>query len=303
MFLFFLAISIILWLLVKLKYEYVYTITYNVNLTGVPENKVVTSPDSLTVDIKVKALGYNLIRYKLFKYYKPLSVVVGRIQSKNDKYFIFLPNQFDRLAAQLGSDLTLVEISPDTLYFQFSDVVQKSIPVKPDLKITFSKQFMQAGSYTVKPVRVIAQGPASIIDTLRFAYTQPLVLDGISNNIDIVLPVKPINGLTFRPETIRIFIPVEKFTEAKVEVPISCINLPDGYDVLLSPRNITITCNVAESKYFTLKPEHFTVMCDYNELRSVSSNKAIVRINKYPDYIGRIQMEPRTVEFVIVKKK
>lgn len=303
MFLFFLSISIILWLLIKLRYEYVSTITYKVNISELPDNKVVVEPDSLSATVRVRALGYNLLRYKLFKYYKPLVASAEGYVSINGMSYILLSRQLERFSSQLGADLTLLAVSPDTLYFQLSDVVQKRVTVKPDLKIAYAKQFMQAGSYIVTPAKVKVKGPASVIDTLNFIYTQPLVLENISDNIDVVLPIKPVKGISFQPSEVRVAIPVEKFTEAKVEVPVTCINIPFGYDVLLSPKAVTVTCNVAVSKYFALKPHHFNIICDYNDLIIEPSGKAIVKLIKYPDFIGRIQMEPRKVDFVIVKSK
>jgi len=303
MFLFFLFISIILWLLIKLRYEYVSTVTYDINLSELPENKVVVAPNSLSVTVKIKALGYNLLRYKLFRYYKPLSVNANAIQYNDGKYYLLLSTQLNRFSAQLGSNLTLLEVSPDTLYFQLSDVVKRTIPVKPDLTITYAKQYMQAGSYSVRPSEVEVVGPASIVDTINFAHTLPMVLENISDSVDAVLQLKPISGLRFRPSGVHVIIPVEKFTEAKINVPVSCVNVPAGYNVLFAPKEVTVTCNVAVSKYFTLKPNHFAVTCDYTELIAEKSSKAVVKLTMYPNFIGRIQIEPRKVDFVIVKKK
>lgn len=301
MFIFFLSISIILWLLIKLRYEYVSTITYKINISELPDNKVVVESDSLSATVRVKALGYNLLRYKLFKYYKPLQATADGFVSSKGKYYILLTRQRERFSQQLGADLTLLDVSPDTLYFQLSNVVQKRVTVKPDLRIAYAKQYMQAGNHSVSPSMIIVKGLASIIDTLSFIYTQPLVLENISDNIDIELPIKPIKGISFQPSAVRISIPVEKFTEARVEVPVSCINKPIGFDVLLAPKAVTVSCNVAVSKYFTLKPDHFTIVCDFNDLINEPSGKAHVKVSEHPDFIGRIQLEPRKVDFIIVK--
>jgi len=301
MFIFFLFISIILWLLIKLRYEYVSTITYKVNISELPDNKVVVDPDGLSVTVRVRALGYNLLRYKFFKYYKPLQAAADGLIPSKGMYYILLSQQRERFSLQLGADLTLLDVSPDTLYFQLSEVVHKMVAVKPNLKIAYAKQHMQSSCYTVSPSEVSVKGPASIIDTLSFIYTQPLVLEDVSDKIDVELPIKPVKGISFQPSGVRVSIPVEKFTEARVEVPVSCINIPLGYDVLLSPKSVTVICNVAVSKYFALKPDIFTIVCDYNDLIVEPTGKAHVKVSKHPDFIGRIQLEPRKVDFIIVK--
>lgn len=301
MFIFFLSISIILWLLIKLRYEYISTITYKVSIVDLPDNKVVVESNELSATVKVRALGYNLLRYKLLKFYKPLLVTADGLVHANGKNYILLSSQHERLSSQLGPNLTLLDISPDTLYFQLSKVVQKSLPVIPNLRITYAKQYMQASSYSIAPFSVKVKGPSSVIDTLSFIYTQPLVLENVSDSIDILVPLKPIGEIILQPSVVRISIPVEKFTEARVDVPVSCINKPVGVDVLLAPKAVTVTCNVAVSKYFALKPEHFTIVCDYNDLINEPSGKAHVKVIKHPDFIGRIQLEPRKVDFIIVK--
>lgn len=303
MFLFFLVISIILWLLIKLRYEYVSTITYKVNLYELPKSKVAVLSDSLSVTLKVKALGYNLLRYKLFKYYKPLSVSVRGANILKGNYYVVLSGQLDKLASQLGTGFILLGVSPDTLYFHLSDVIQKRVPVKPELNITYAKQHMQTGNCTIVPKAVKVTGPASIIDTLSSVNTQPLTLEDIYDNINTTIPIKPMKNVSFKPSEVRISIPVEKFTEARVNVPISCVNTPYGYEVMLSPKTVSVVCNVAVSKYFALKPDHFSIICDYNDLIMETSGKTVIKLVKYPDFIGNIQIDPRKIDFIIVKKK
>ncbi|MDI3528176.1 MAG: hypothetical protein PWR03_2360 [Tenuifilum sp.] len=302
MFLFFLIFSTILWLLIKLSHQYVDNITYRVELVNLPSNKVLVNSENLKINAKVSAVGYKLLQYKLFKPLRPIQLSAASSKRQGKDFFILTSSQFNEVSLQLGSELKLVDISPDTLEFSLSSVVKRTVEIKPQLKITYAKQYMQSGSFKLKPNRITITGPASVIDTIKSVTTYPLVLDEISDTIKQELFLKPIPDVYYSQNKVSITLPVEKFTEVIYQIPIKCINLPSGYEVQFSPNSVKVSCNVAVSKYFLVKPELFNVACDYNEIEKSQSPKAVLKLVSYPNFVSRIQVEPRQVDYIIIKK-
>lgn len=302
MFLFFLIISTTLWLLLKLSHEYTATIVYPVTLVNLPESGMVSSGTKLELNLRVKAYGYNLIRYKLFKYYNPIQLSAEKVGLTNGKHYVVVSNRQGHISSQLNSELALIGFSPDTLFFTLSPVVTKEVYVEPKINLTFVSQHMQAGKIKVIPEKVTLKGPSSVLDTINNLSTHPLSFQKVSDNIETVADVVAIEGVTISPRKVKITIPVDKFTETRLKVPVECINTPQGYEVKFSPDEVTIVCNVTVSKYYVLRPEHFRVVCDYSELVASNTSKTRVSVERYPDFVGRVQVEPRYVDFVILKK-
>jgi len=301
MFIFFLSISAILWLLQKLNHEYTDYLQYPVTITHLPENRIIAPNSNLEVNLKVNALGYHLLRYKMFSYYNPIQLPFERYRYKNGRYFIVLSALQNQIVTQLSSDLNLLGVSPDTLFFELTSVKTKFVPVILETNIVFEKQHMQAGKAVVKPDSVKITGSASVIDTITMAKTQKIELNNVSENIQQTIHISSIEGLFINPVKVDVFIPVDKFTEARIKIPITIINIPQNYEVLLSPKEVTVICNVPVKKFFKLKPEHFRVVCDFNDMIGNSMEKIRVSTERSPDFVGRIQVEPRYVDFIIIR--
>ncbi len=302
MFLFFLIISTTLWLLLKLSHEYTATIVYPVTLVNLPENRMVSYGTKLELNLRVKAYGYNLIRYKLFRYYNPIQLSAEKVGVTNGKHYIVVSNRQGQISSQLNSELVLLGFSPDTLFFKLSPVITKEVYVEPKIKITFVSQHMQAGKIKVTPEKVSLKGPSSVLDTINKLYTYPITFQRVSDNIETVADVAAVEGVAVFPRKVKISVPVDKFTETRLNVPVECINIPQGYEVKFSPDEVVIVCNVTVSKYYILRPEHFRVVCDYSELMANNTSRTRVSVERYPDFVGRVQVEPRYVDFVIIKK-
>ncbi|MGD9976664.1 MAG: CdaR family protein [Bacteroidales bacterium] len=304
-FLFFFAVSIILWFLIKLSHEYTTAINFPVQLVNPPKGKIVAGVPPRTIQCKVKAYGYTLLRYKLFALMGPLRINLKSVQKQkgsDSEYFILTGDKFESFISQLNQDVVLLNVQPDTLFFSMTSVVDKVVPVKPELNVTFANQFMQSGTIKVSPENITVTGPKSVVDTVSEVKTKPLTLNMLAERTKVKVPLLPIPQLTYSYNDISVEIPVEKFTEITLEVPIVPRNIPENLEAILLPEKVTLKCNIIISKYFSLKPNYFRAICDFSDTDAIANGRVRVTIDEYPSYVGRIDYQPKFVDFIIKQK-
>ena len=180
-------------------------------------------------------------------------------------------------------------------------MLDRKIIIKPLLNLEFEKQYMQNGPIIMKPDSVIVSGPQVMMDTLRWVYTKELKKKRVNDTLTVELELVPVNSLSFPISMVSVTVPVEKYTEMNISVPIETINAPDGLRVRTFPGSINVFYWVGVSSYDKMTPFMFRAVIDYNNLISSSSNKIKVDLVKTPNNIQNIRFSPKSVEYLIEK--
>jgi hypothetical protein len=306
-FFFFLLLSVIFWFITALSKNYNASISYPVRYIKLPEDKVLVSnpPDKLI--LSVNAQGYTLLRYKLTSKILPIifdvnSFRLNRIPGKDSlNVYILTSLARNRIARQLSSDIELLEIAPDTLIFSFAEVIHKKLPVVPRYEIIFDKQFMQVGPVELSQDSVLASGPENILDTLQVAFTRKKVFRNANKTLEDNFNLLEIDKIAFSKEEIKVRIPVEKFTEASLNVPVRVINLPDNLVMKLFPPEIQVTCRVGLSDYEVTASRYFLAVVDFKEIDASPGGKLPVHLLEVPAYVQSVSFHPADVEYIIEK--
>ncbi len=305
-FFFFLLLSILFWFLTALNKEYVTSISYPVRYIKFPENKILVNdvPDKL--ELTVNASGFTLLSFQLRSRLAPIIFDVNSFSLntfRNDPSTVYILSNYakDEISRQLSSDIEIQDIKPDSLIFRFAGRSEKLVPVHALLNLTFEKQFMQVGYYTLDPDSVNVSGPEVIIDSIDYVETEELVMSGISDGFDLEMKIRPINKVDLDPVEIWLQVPVEKFTEASLKVQIEVVNLPDSFVLRTFPGEINITCQVGLSAYETLNEHLFKAVVDFADAGTMLGSKLQVNLVKVPEFIQSLNYTPKSVEYILEK--
>ena len=306
-FLFFLLLSVIFWLLNALDQDYTTVITYPVHYSNFPKNKVLIGDVPNRLSLNVSAHGYTLLRFKLNSRKIPIifdvrSSSLYKVPGESSTtYYVLTRLARDRIATQLGSNIQVHDILPDTLYFQFAEVVTKMVAVEPSVKISLSKQFMIKGGITAEPDSIKISGPNIVIDTINKVFTKLTEVNDVNSTVKRTVSLEDINKVSFARKRVTIVIPVEKFTEGNMKIPVHVINQPDSIDLKLFPSTVKVSYIVPLSDFTKVKPSQFNFTIDYNDIRASSENKPRINLEKYPDFISSVQFSPKTLDYIIEK--
>jgi len=121
----FLLISVFIWLLSALSKNYTSVIEYPLVYTDFPEERAFVGELPGHLDLRINAIGYALLRYKMFRKPVPISFKVSaftlnRPGQDSSRAYILTRYLKDQVSRQLDPELQLLEIKPDTLHFQFA---------------------------------------------------------------------------------------------------------------------------------------------------------------------------------------
>lgn len=303
-FLFFVLISAIFWFLGALSREYTTQLRYPVRYTNFPENMVLAAELPASLDLTINAHGYTLLKYYIGRRLLPIVFDVNSFSlnrmpdSETNNFYILSSVARTRIAGQLGADIDLLDIRPDTLFFSFSEMVRKILPVHPVLELEFEKQFMIYGNVGVEPDSVTVSGPAHLIDTMKFVPTSAVTVRGITGSVTRTVQLRNYDKIGFSENRIVVRIPVQQFTEASLKVPVEVVNLPDTLTMKTFPSDVTVSYLVALPDYDRVGPQQFRAVVEY-ESPPPPSGRFSVRLIRQPEYIKAVRFSPQSVDYII----
>ncbi|NTW32341.1 MAG: hypothetical protein HGB12_06915 [Bacteroidetes bacterium] len=258
--------------------------------------------------LKLKTKGFRLLSNKIF--YTPYSLnidvasMLKKKKNKTDYFYIVTSDLYQSIGSQLHFSNNIFSISPDTIFFTMKKLYNKKVPVKPRLNINFEQQYNLSDSVKFIPDSVIVSGIKNIIDTIKFVETAPITLTKINSNkyFSLEFAKKYSNyKLKITPFEIKIFIPVQKYTEASVELPVIVGNNTYNYSVKIFPENVKLTYLVSLDKYKNVTPSMFSAVVDLSNTLSSKSKKLKVNIIKYPSFVKIQKIDPEKIEYIILK--
>ncbi len=301
-----LCLTIFFWLLNALGNNYTTSIKLEVEYKNNPKNYVIINDLPSQLDINISGLGFDLLGYKLQLKRPPLRIDLSGIKDldKNNNSVIDFSVYKPFISKQLGSQIVVNEIQPEKIDVRLDKQTSKLVVIEPILNLNFAKQYQLDGEIKVKPAVVNVVGPKSVLDTLSKVYTEIISYNKIDQTAthEVALNKKhKEQRLTFDLDKVIVFIPVEKFTESTITIPINYINVPDSIELKAIPHEVKLKFMVPLSKISNLTPSKFNINVDYNNVND-KYGKLKVSLTKYPDYLKSITIKPAKVEYILKKK-
>jgi hypothetical protein len=300
-----LAVAAALWFLNALNKEYVTEITYPVRYGDLPRGKMLVSDMPREITLEIKAHGFALLRHKLSTSLLP---VVFNVNSDLLQKSDILEKQVntaeikERIAAQFNSDVQLLHVKPESIFFKFSRLERKKIPVvATGARYSLHQQYILKSAPVVIPDSVIAEGPASVIDTLRAAHLASVHFPHLARSVARDISLVEIPGVQLTPDEARLEIEVERHTGGKKNIPVVTRGLPADLYLRLFPSSVEVTYNVGLSRYEQVLDSRFVLSVDYREAAGAPGTLE-VKVEQSPDFIDNLTLSPDRVEYLVEQK-
>ena len=306
-FLIFVVLSAIFWFLTQLEEVYVTSISYPVEYQDMPEDKIVVGHLPEKIDLEVRGQGFQLLEYKFSNKLNPLILHLEAYNMQEEKtdtprHFIVTQKATPRISQQLSQEVEILNITPDTLFFEFAEKISKRVPVHPNITYGFAKQMMLKDGIQIEPDSVNISGPSSVLDTIDRIYTRSRSFQNLQKTVHTSVQLKKSHKqMELATRQVRLTIPVEQYTEGEVEKQLIVENVPDSLVVRTFPKTISITYLVGLSRYEQVIPELFRAIVDYRDVEE-GKEQLRVQIDKAPDYLKSYSYAPREVDYIIEKK-
>ncbi|MFA8300715.1 MAG: CdaR family protein [Hyphomicrobiales bacterium] len=296
-----LVISFVFWFLIKLSNDYSITLTLPVKYTDIPENQYLSQKIDSTIDVRLRGQGFVLFSEKFFHKQRPIIIPLDRILIHNHKYSFSKYILIRDLPKIIYEDKDLspdnTTILTDTLSFVLETSNSKKVPIIPNINVSYRKQYDLYDSIILSPDSITLKGPHSILNEINSIQTEKINLHGLDRSKEITASLIIPNQRQVEASTynIDIDIPVEKFTEESLDIPITSLG---QLKIKFFPSTAKVTFKVAIKDYKKVKPNQFKIIAIEDDN---NTNKATLSLKKYPSYIKIQKTEPKEVEYLIIK--
>lgn len=300
MFAVFLALSILFWFLSKLSKEYTNTIKFRPNYINTDNDKILQKEPLNQIDLTLKTFGFNFLSYKLNK--PKLDIDLSNLQKlKNGKYFCLTNRQLSSLQSQISGEVSIVAISPDTIFFDFGLLKVKKVKVKPNLKLNFKKGFYLTSEIVTEPEFITITGPKKKIDSIKEVITDEIIFDAVFKNFNKKIPLKMVNNVKYSDEKVKIIGEIEKFTEGKLSLNFDVININDSIKINTFVKKINITYKVSLNNFDKVFEKDFKIICDFLKTKKQGLNYLLPEVVKTSPFVSDLKINPTKIEYLIKK--
>lgn len=265
-----------------------------------PTDEVFIDPVPTEIDIKIRDLGSELFRY-LFKKRDSLHIDVAQAQRNNNTKI--QGNELSQLInTKLFASTDLTGYLPATIPIRTAKLDTKIVPIEFDGEMRTSATHLVIDSISIIPNKVKLLGNKEQLASINKVVTEYTVFENLKATSQLAAKLKAIEGVTFDPTAVDIYIPIYEFTERQFDVPILSKNSPSSLDVKFFPSRVKVTFSVTLDDYKKISPEDFEIVIDYNTLRNTESDQVELNLTKFPSSIKNPRITPEVVEFLFEYK-
>ena len=297
-FLIFLLISILFSTIVKLTKVHTKSISYKINLTDIPDDKIITNQSVDSIKITVSSFGFDFVKYYLSD--QAINISSKDIFDNSKSYVITQSNSYSQIDNFITPKFELISINIDSLFFNYDRLKTKNVPVVLNSSINFSQGFDYFENFTIIPDSISVIGPELVLESINTITTKKLILDNLKSSINenLLLDIQYTN-LKYSNKSVMLFIDVEKSTESILDIPVSIINVPKDIKLNYYPKMIKISFTVSLDNYQKYSSKDFKIICDFNQISL--DGKLTPKVINQPNLIKNLRLINNEIQYVFLK--
>ena len=296
---FFLALSGTFWLSLTLNETYEREFAVPISVVGVPKNAVLTSDEVDTVRVTIRDKGIFLVSYKYGDVLKRINLPFRNYTHNNGTGVIPASEIQKRIYQELASSSKITAIKPEKLEFYYNYGSKKQVPIRWSGRV-IPEELYFISRVTYDPDSVTIFAAQEKLDSISMVYTELLNYANFRDTLTVDCNLAKLKGVKTVPDRIRIKFYTDVLTEERISnIPIVGVNMPEGKVLRTFPAKTSVSFVAGVSVYRNLKPEDFTVIADYDEIRRNPSEKCRIYLKNVPSGISRAKLETNMVDYLI----
>ncbi|MCK0132236.1 hypothetical protein MWU59_12060 [Flavobacteriaceae bacterium F08102] len=296
-----LALAFLIWVPIKLSKLYNGDFYFELKIGELPKDKLLLSPPPKMVEIAVDGMsGYYLLRNRMNP--PKIDVDLKNIHKvRGHTYYLATQTLMGDINRHLPSDIKVLSLKPDSLFFDLGVSKTRKIPVEVDLKIDFKQGFNLVNEITVSPKEIEVTGPENIIDTLTVLRTEQKEFLELNKPIALTVPIVKLDSkeVRYNQTTVQLAAEVEEFTEARLTMPFTIANVPSDVEVTTFPNEVEIVFQIPISAYKEIDKNDFKIGCDFRRSQKNELSYLIPVMLSQPDFVSSVRIIPDQIEFFI----
>ena len=298
-FLFFLGLSGIFWLSLTLNETYEREFAIPVSVVDIPKNAVLTSEEVDTIKMTIRDKGIVLVAYQYGEYLNRLRIPFKNYTRNNGSGVVPAAELQKLVYKNLVSSSKIIATKPEKLEFFYNYGTHKKVPVRWSGRVIPEElYFISRVDYLPDSVTIYASDEK--LDSINMIYTEQLNYANFRDTLSITCNLAKFKGVKTVPDRVKINFYTDVLTEENIEgIPIQGINLPEGKVLRTFPAKVSVSFVTGVSVFRNLRPEDFTVVADYNEIKQHPSEKCRIMLKDVPPGISRARLDVNLVDYLI----
>jgi YbbR domain-containing protein len=287
-------LAFFLWLMVNLSRDFNLNIELPIQLGAVPSDKALVEDLPETATVSVSGEGWQLINF----YNNPPSIDIDVSDTE--------VNLHDQVQQQMNAlpNVDLQKVQPLILTVELEDRISKKVPIRPNVEVSFERQYGFVDSAEIKPGNVNITGAASLLREINEWPTDSIQINNVSGDLSRAIPLQePGELIQLSQNEVMYNAEVTQYTEGEAKVNISTRNFPQGRMVSFSPLSITVKFDIPIDEYPKVTDEElFNAFVTYSQIIEDSSGFVTPQIEQSTDdyHIKIRSFQPRRVAYFMI---
>lgn len=278
--------------------------------------------DNYPLQVRLLWQGYDTARYAVVQADTTIPLVINSncflaisrhftvkrtpfvIQTQGDTVLQVNNRLFDEIVSQLDFvGLHGVTSPAEKLTFRISE--RRSRAYTPQLRgveFRFADQYGLSGAPRIEPDTVWLYGDTATLAKVDELYTASAVIDGVDDSGSYRLALDPVwrqyPALRTSADSVSIILPVERFVEKTISVPVTFLCNDNQLRVRLYPERVDVTLWVSAQRYNDLLSDMVEAEVEYTP---ASGETLAVRVSRFPSFARVKGVSPSTLKYVVIK--
>lgn len=303
-FLFCVALSTIFWLLFTLSKTKVEELSIPVVYSNYPVNYIITDSLHQEIKVRIKDSGFSILFYQLSNNQKNIQIDLKKCFTETKTRTLCLSQvKLQKSVLQtIRPTMQVLHIYPSRITVKYEKLYEKELPIVLKGNIDLSQQHILKDPIKIQPSIVKVYGAKSSLDSLKVVSTKAFNLTNISKTTQVTTRLQPIKNIRFSVNEIKVFIPVELYTEKTLTIPIVGKNFPEHIQLKTFPSTVNVKFNVGLSKFNAINTSDIQAFINYNNLLNAKEGKQAVEITTSSYSIKNLNHSPKMVEYILEGK-
>ncbi|MBR3938452.1 MAG: hypothetical protein IKJ67_00560 [Bacteroidales bacterium] len=297
-------LTIVVWFVQTMSDIYVYEKAYNVTFVGYNDKMYTYIDADSTISVSVKSTGFQYLS-TLWRNSGEIIIDVSAIVPYESNGNIVYPFSLRDNKEIVKKQIPFLkqketQILSDTARLILTKLTQKKVRiVLNDVDFLFKPQFGLYGNPKLQPDSIDVYGSKKELENIVEIKTKTKMIENISKTNFYDLELQKPTNVNLSADVVKIHIPVERYTEKRLIMPINFQTEDSTMQVRLYPENVELILDVAMKDYKKIMPEMFDITLQYD--KKMPQSLLNVTVEKYPCNIKIKEIKPKQVQYVIIK--
>ena len=305
-----LAATCLVWLVATMSDVRDYDYAFDVEYVGYDTARYALVEASPTVTLTIASNGFRAIRnsvvFRNGSLRVSLASAASRVTKMEESYTFDL--RMSRFVDDFERQVDLPNssrITPRTETLRVRMAQRRRKPFVPQLRnidISFAAGCGICGDARIEPDTVWLYGSAASLDGIESVYTAPATVANIDRSGYVTLDLDPVwekyADLRSSTSSVRVYIPVEAYTEGTVTLPVRFLADDTSLRAKLYPEQVEVTYWVPIKEAGNVSLGRFVASVDYS---ATDNTEMRVCIDQFPSNVRIKSIQPEYVKYVIIK--